>query len=247
MKTDPQAVSPYIEKQIANSSHQLLAKWLSELEPGVRVLDVGAATGILGHLCANKGFVFVGIEPQPDWAAQARPYYASFLPIPVEVVLQNHRQELVDFDVVVFADVLEHLVDPQAVLRLLVDLQPEDCLFFISLPNIANLWVRLNLLFGRFDYMDRGILDRTHLHFYTYRTMMTFLAIARLQSLRVEATSIPLELIHPFFTKTRLGRLAGKVLHILTKVFPRLLGYQFVVMAEKRQVVSQTPAVTSAA
>ncbi len=235
MKADP--VSPSIDKQSPGSSHRVLADWLLQLPTGTRVLDIGAATGTLGRLCTGRGLDMTGLEPQGDWAELARPFYSSFISNTIELALQNDPQALSGYDVLVFADVLEHLVDPLGILRKLSALQPESCIYMISLPNVANLWVRIGLLFGRFDYQERGILDRTHLHFYTQRSMLAFLSQAGLQPRQVKVTSIPLELVHPFF-QTRAGGLAIKALHGLTLIFPRLLGYQFVVKAEKNSAFS---------
>lgn len=70
-----------------------------------------------------------------------------------------------------FADVLEHLLFPEQVLKYFVyNYLKENGQVIISLPNVANWQVRLNLLFGKFNYTDRGIMDKTHLHFYTFKT-----------------------------------------------------------------------------
>ncbi len=129
-------------------------------------------------------------------------------------------------------DILEHLPDPDTVLKRLVECQPSNALFIISVPNIANLWVRLNLLMGKFDYTDRGILDRTHLHFFTRRTLVNMIQNSGLEILSIQATPIPLELVSRFFV-TLPGRFIHAVLARFTHWLPTLLGYQFVVQARK--------------
>lgn len=75
---------------------------------------------------------------------------------------------LAEYDLVLCLDILEHLHDPAVVLKRIVDRLSSAATVIISLPNVANLSVALPLLLtGRFDYKDEGILDRTHLHFYT--------------------------------------------------------------------------------
>lgn len=74
------------------------------------------------------------------------------------------------FDVIVAADVLEHLRDPARVLRMLRGYIRSGGFAVISVPNVAHVSVRKSLLIGRFRYRERGILDRTHLHFYTFST-----------------------------------------------------------------------------
>jgi SAM-dependent methyltransferase len=70
----------------------------------------------------------------------------------------------------VAADVLEHLRDPQRVLRLLERYLAPGGRLVVSLPNVANASVRVPLLFGRFNYADKGILDSTHVRLYTFET-----------------------------------------------------------------------------
>ena len=76
---------------------------------------------------------------------------------------------------VLAGNILEHLRDPAALLRRIRPVLSEDTLLIVALPNVANLRVRLDLLRGRFDYTDTGIMDRTHLHLYTYRTARALL------------------------------------------------------------------------
>jgi hypothetical protein len=93
--------------------------------------------------------------------------------------------------------------------------------------------VRLNLLLGRFDYADRGILDRTHLRFFTRKTLVAMLENAGLEILSIRSTPIPLELVSDFFV-TPPGRLIHALLAKCTSLLPSLLGYQFVVDARKQ-------------
>ena len=93
--------------------------------------------------------------------------------------------------------------------------------------------MRLHLLAGHFDYTERGILDRTHLRFFTRRTLIKMVNAAGLQVERIHPTSIPLELVHPFFIESAAGRASQRLLAWLTRLFPTLLGYQFVLKAIK--------------
>ncbi len=194
------------------------------------MLDIGTASGILGQSLAGSGFIMTGLEPNDSWARLAQPYYQKFWMGTVE----DAGPEIIkDQDVVILADILEHLMDPESVLERLLDLQPEGCIFIVSTPNIANISIRLNLLFGRFDYEDRGILDQTHLRLFTRRTLFKLLKSAGLDILNCQATPVPLELVSPFFETSALGRPLYAGLFRLTKLFPTLFGYQFVVKARK--------------
>jgi 2-polyprenyl-3-methyl-5-hydroxy-6-metoxy-1,4-benzoquinol methylase len=73
----------------------------------------------------------------------------------------------VKFDVIIIADVLEHLRDPESVLKLCRDYLSDNGQIIISVPNIQNISVINQLLHGRFTYTDVGLLDKTHIHFFT--------------------------------------------------------------------------------
>lgn len=225
------AEGPYRDKHDPWSSHSRIAAWLAALAPGARVLDIGAATGTLGRRLAGRGLKLTGVEPHPEWARLAAPFYT--------VVLRGTLDEIDDpalagFDAVVLADVLEHMAQPEAALRRLTALQPDGCAFVISVPNVANIWVRMQLLLGRFDYAERGILDRTHLRFFTRRSFTELLASAGLRLDALQVTPIPLGLVHPWFERSAAGRIVHATFAGLTSRLPTLLGYQFVARATRQ-------------
>ena len=101
----------------------------------------------------------------------------------------------------------------------------------ISIPNVAHLWMRVSLLAGRFEYAERGILDRTHLRFFTRRTLAALVRGAGLRIARMTATPVPL---YQVLSARWHGRPLAAV-HALSagaaRALPRLLAYQFVVGA----------------
>jgi 2-polyprenyl-3-methyl-5-hydroxy-6-metoxy-1,4-benzoquinol methylase len=137
---------------------------------GSRVLDVGAGNGLLAHVLALRraAFVIDGIEPNPRAAEIAAPYYRKFHVGFAEEFGDEIRAE--NYDVLVLADVIEHTVDPVSFLRNLAALAPSARLI-VSIPNVAFAAVRMALLEGRFDYVDSGLLERTHLRFFTLATV----------------------------------------------------------------------------
>lgn len=100
-----------------------------------------------------------------------------------------------------------------------------DGRLLVSLPNVANAYVRLNVLFGRFPYYRKGILDATHLHFYTLRSMQRTLERTGWIVEKRWVTSIPLAIVFPFLCKWAFRRVIHG-LHLLTLWFPGLLAYQ---------------------
>src|SRR5215475_12056219 len=137
--------------------------WLGEGQ-GRRVLDVGAADGLLAARLATRGWRVTGIESDPALADAATGHCESL----VRADLNAGVPELAGpFDAIVYGDVLEHLVDPLGVMVGLNRTLARDGVIVVSIPNVAHLWIRLSLLAGRFEYGARGILDRTHLRFFT--------------------------------------------------------------------------------
>jgi spore maturation protein CgeB/Tfp pilus assembly protein PilF/ubiquinone/menaquinone biosynthesis C-methylase UbiE len=131
------------------------------------VLDVGCAAGETGRLLREAGYErIVGIERDAESAARARDIYDEVFVGDVE-----HMElpfEPGAFDCIIFADVLEHLVEPEELLRRFRDYLSADGVVVASIPNVRNLWVIHNLVEGYWRYTDEGILDRTHLRFFTY-------------------------------------------------------------------------------
>jgi len=192
------------------------------------VLDVGAAEGLLGQALAGSGMVLDAIEPNPQWAGAARPLYRKVYAATVEAV----ELEPGAYDAIVCADVLEHLVDPVAALRRLKSAAAPGAVFLVSVPNIAHLAVRLLLLSGRFPSMERGPLDKTHLHFYTRATAEQMLAAAGLRVTAVHATAAPLDEIWPRGRGGLLFRALTAGQHGAVWLWPRLLGYQWLFEAQ---------------
>jgi SAM-dependent methyltransferase len=134
-----------------------------------------------------------------------------------------------EFDYIVFADVLEHLRDPAAVLRRCLPALKETGKIIISVPNIANWIIRLSLLFGKFDYMDRGILDRTHLRFFTLRSLKQLMSEVSCEILDAIPTPLPVQLVLPL-TEGSVFAPLHEAHYALTRCWETLFAYQFVVV-----------------
>jgi methionine biosynthesis protein MetW len=145
-----------------------LLEWIGR---GKRVLELGCATGFMSrYLVQRRGCSVVGIEVDPKAAAEAKAYCSDVLV--EDLNSSNWVTRLSDrsFDVAVMGDVLEHLVIPERVLTNLYPLLAKEGRLVISLPNIVHWLTRLKILFGQFNYEPYGILDHTHLRFYTPKT-----------------------------------------------------------------------------
>ena len=183
---------------------------------GARVLDVGCHTGILGEALRKQKHCFVtGLDNDASALAAARERLDSVVDCDLEQADWASRlleQGFGNFDIVLFGDVVEHTKDPLAILKAARPLLAKDGRIIVSLPNVANLRVRLSLLLGKFDYADSGILDRSHLRFYTLRSARTLIREAgyEIESEAYSGYSLPRWLID---------------------MFPRLLAVNMIVLA----------------
>lgn len=218
--------SPYQLKTDPYSSHAVILARLGDGH-GRRALDVGAADGFLSALLTARGWRVTALERDAAQAARAEGRCERVVVGDAEVgALLVHGP----FDAIVYGDVLEHLSDPLSALRALNRTLVPGGRVIVSVPNVAHIWVRLQLLGGRFQYADRGILDRTHLRFFTRRTFLDLLAQANLVVHELVATPVPLPLVVP-------ERLHGRWLRGLhaagaaaARAWPSGLAYQFVAM-----------------
>jgi len=208
------------------SSHQQIARLTRRLGASP-VLDVGAAQGILAQLVAGSGLILDAVEPNPEWAARAQPFYRAVHVGTVEEAALTPRT----YRTIVCGDVLEHTADPVAVLGQLRAVATDDAVFIISLPHVAHLAIRLMLLLGRFPQMERGILDRTHLHFYTRDTAEETLRAAGLRVTYAYPTGIPLDELWSSGEGGAAYRLLQRAQHLALRLAPRLFAFQWIFVA----------------
>jgi SAM-dependent methyltransferase len=219
--------SGYEFKTFKYSSHYWILKLLEpETEP-VKILDVGTSSGYLGKILSGKSHYVAGLEKDAATAERAKHWYSSFRLADIETFEFPYRRE---FDYILFADVLEHLRDPAAVLRRCIPALKESGKIIISVPNVANFIVRLSLLAGKFDYRDRGILDRTHLRFFTLRSLEQMMSEVSCSVLDVIPTPLPVQIVFPITDNEFVAPLHEAV-YLLTQSWKTAFAYQFVIIA----------------
>ncbi len=138
---------------------------------GSAVLEVGTAAGHMTRALKEKGCNVIGLELSEEFAKMAAPFARRMVVGNVEQ-LDLDAQIPERFDVVLCGDVLEHLTAPEVVLSSLKRRLSENGFLVVSLPNVAHGSVRLGLFEGRFSYVREGLLDATHLRFFTFASMV---------------------------------------------------------------------------
>lgn len=181
----------YSEKQLPTPQNSKLLALVGENK---KVLEVGCAMGYQSRaLHEIQHCQVTGIEIDSNAAIHARPYCEDIIVGDIETMDINHLLHDKQFDVITFADVLEHLKNPAATLRKIRPFLREGGYILASIPNIAHCSVIYEMARGRFEYRSLGLLDDTHIHFFTHQTIyLTFekagYLIVALDRIRVPAS-----------------------------------------------------------
>ncbi|MDT9027896.1 glycosyltransferase [Rossellomorea yichunensis] len=196
-----------------------------------RILDVGCAAGATGlELLNRQDCEMYGIELNSLAASLARSHYQEVQSIDVETTENEYPESF--FDTIIFADVLEHLKDPWQVIKRCNNYLKPGGSMVVSLPNIAHAEALLPLLQGNWNYVDAGILDRTHLRFFTPNTVHTLFPSEQFTIHSQAYTKFPVDpKVQIFFTEvTHLGKKFGFELDHLSEYATR---YQILFRVEK--------------
>lgn len=184
-------MSDYFDGELGTSHKMFVARVSSDS----RVLELGANSGYVTRQLAVKGCEVTAVEMDAACLARCSEHAAVAIQWNLNDSGLMHQLPHDKYDFILFGDVLEHLQEPASVLRSLSALMTGDSVILISLPNVAHWKTRLNLLRGKWDYEDRGTLDRTHLRFFTRNSALDLVASAGLQVEEVIciADSFPLD------------------------------------------------------
>lgn len=168
--------------------HHILAR----LPAGpLRVLEFGCGNGATGAAAKalRPELVWTGVEIVPGAAREARGVLDNVLE--GDIAAFSQAELGAPFDAIVASEVLEHLLDPWQVVRDLAGLLRPGGLFVASSPNIANRQVIRELVMGRFEYREEGVMDQTHLRWFTPASFARLFTDAGLQVLSCEPLTVP--------------------------------------------------------
>ncbi|WP_232420208.1 methyltransferase domain-containing protein [Nitrosococcus watsonii] len=229
-----------------------LAKIARLIRPHTQVLDLGTGPGILGkYLSTALGCIVDGVEMSGDQVQLAKPFYRYLRMADLETArlaalfpghgAGNETEYSIDtsstdskedthhrYDYIVCADVLEHLKNPGAVVSQLPTLLKPNGRVLLSIPNIAHAGVIAELLVGEFRYRPEGLLDSTHLRFFTRQSLLEFLNCHGLVPLSMEG--IPCDIRASEFRSYYVETLPPAIYRLL-QAYPDALTYQFIVEA----------------
>src|SRR5260370_27227285 len=168
----------------AYDRNRFLLEWVGT---GKRVLEVGCSTGYMSRELVQRGCSVIGIEVDPAAAERARAHCQAVYVLDLNAPDWMAGLPEKGFDVVLLADVLEHLVMPDATLRQLREVLAPDGALIISLPNVVHWVTRSKISLGQFNYEPWGTLDHTHLRFFTKKTARALIEAAGYRITRFHA------------------------------------------------------------
>jgi glycosyltransferase involved in cell wall biosynthesis len=224
-RAETDGADPYELKLSSHSSHAVLLQWISERAPG-RLLDVGCSDGRFGELVRQVGHQVTGVDMIKHEGVGER--LDGFVEADLNKGLPGEVGG--SYDCVVAADVLEHTVAPEQLLADIAERLAPGGVILVSVPNFAHWYPRARVAAGRFDYDQRGLLDRGHVRFFTRRSFERLVADCGLSVISRTVVGSPIEDVLDRGGRSAarwLLRLAASVDRAATRVWPTMFGYQF--------------------
>lgn len=220
----------YQFKPFFGSSHTWAMQQISSMGELPSALDVGSGSGIMGSFLKERAVPLVAaIEPDSDTRQHTSAIYDRMF---------SGLQELAgqEFALILLLDVLEHTPDPFDYFQQVVKLLTPGGKILLSVPNVAHWSVRLPLLFGQFNYTERGILDKTHLQFFTRKRFTSLLSsTGNLKIEQLSASIEPFEFLLPqVLWDNAVYRSAAKLRLGLACKLPGFFAYQHLAILSKR-------------
>ncbi len=219
------ASDSYEMKPDPESSHGKLLNWLANREP-LKVLDLGCSDGSLGQRIGSLGHHVTGVD------VEQLPGVTDRLDDFILADLDQGIPDTIDgtFDLVLCADVIEHVRRPDQLLRDAHRLLAPGGSLIASIPNFGHWYPRTRSALGLFDYDRRGILDNTHIRFFTRRSFERLARECGYTAVQRAATGLPFDVTNRGAGENapaaRLG-VVGTIDRVTVKLRPQLFGYQF--------------------
>ncbi|MDQ6522244.1 bifunctional glycosyltransferase/class I SAM-dependent methyltransferase [Nocardioides sp. LHD-245] len=220
-------------KEEEGSSHTAILRLLREIPPG-KVLDVGCSSGLLSGQIRDMGHTVVGVDHAEEPGVRDR--LDEFFLADLDEGLPEVGS---DFDVVIAADVIEHVRRPEQLLEEMASKLGSDGRLIISTPNFGHWYPRFRVASGNFDYDRRGILDETHLRFFTRKGLQRVFELAKLRVESLDYTGLPFTVLQPGRVGAK-AKMLNRADHWLVKTRPTLFGYQFVAVLRPKNFESKT-------
>jgi O-antigen biosynthesis protein len=184
-----------------NNSHTIAYEFIESLgKNNLKILEVGCSSGYFGEFLKYKGHTVWGVEPSPDSSRVASTKLDLVFSGFFEDFIKLYPEE--KFDVLVFGDVLEHIPDPSLVLAYCHDMLNNQGIIVASVPNVTHIAIRAMLLDARWEYSELGIMDQTHLRFFTRKTIQELFYKSNFLVKDIKSVTVPVDMVA---NMTRIG------------------------------------------
>jgi glycosyltransferase involved in cell wall biosynthesis len=216
--------SRYPSKLDFDSTH---SRVVDLVPPSSRVLDLGSGSGAVGSALKKKGCYVVGCDLERSPLAAG---FDGFMTVDLNAGIPSFGED--KYDYILCLDVIEHLQCPEDFLDQLRTLAARSgAQVILTTANIAFAPMRLSLMFGRFEYGKRGILDITHTRLFTFATMRRALRAAGFDIISSDGVVVPVPFV---FGNSRASRALLSLSKFLTRLWPTLFGFQILLLARAR-------------
>lgn len=200
-----------------------------------KVLEIGCASGTQSRAMKERGCRITGIEIDADAASEAAAYCERVIVADLESLDFDEALGTEQFEVVTIADVLEHLRRPQHVLTEIRRFLQSDGIVVASIPNVVHAGLILDMAKGQFDYRPYGLLDDTHIRFFTLKSIASLFEACGLEIVQVDRALKPVENTE-FLCDRPLSPSELSVLEFIREHNPEHQTYQFVISAKFRRL-----------
>ena len=242
---------PY-QPEINHVAFDLVSRVIKEKKDVKNILDVGCGFGLLSKELKKTypKLDLYGIEYAKK-ASQSSQKILKLLQCNIEdMALIKHRLKSQKFDIIIFSDVLEHLYDPLSIIKSYQFFLNQDGTIVVTVPNIANIFSRIALLFGYFNYSETGVMDKTHIRFFNKQNLKQLAKESNLQIVAQKYDSILVRWFVPFIKIFIANKGSGNILdsklyqfyfkylrpieELLSALLPSLFAFRLGVSLEKK-------------
>jgi O-antigen biosynthesis protein len=206
---------------------------LKSIKNGADILEIGTASGSMTqYLKENLNCKVYGIEYNETDANIAKKYLQHLLIKNVEEIDFQSEYQNITFDTIILADVLEHLQNPLNLLKKIKPLLKENGEILISIPNVSYIGVVLNLIDGKFEYNQTGILDETHIKFFTLNSFTNLINQSNLFIESIDRVNINTSKSE---FRTDIKKYPNQVIDYIISKNSEAFTYQFIYKLKKNQ------------